>query len=129
MAESYFGENAAPHIKTCSTPFCIPPSKCSTPPKNAVPGMQNHRKSIIDIYLETRPTWISFFQGSFWFFKIFSSSISYRAICDVLCFLMGCIGDKVKMDIKINFIHAISNYNYQTPIRSKFIMYSCLLQA
>ena len=37
------------------------------------------RKSIIDTYLATRPAWISFFQGSFCFFKIFSSSISYRA--------------------------------------------------
>ena len=86
------------------------------------------RKSVIDADLATRPVWVSFFQGSFSFFKIFSSSISYRATCDLSFFLTGCIGDKVKMDIKVNFINAISNYNYQTPIRSKFVMYICLSQ-
>ena len=47
------------------------------------------RKSIIDTYLATRSAWISFFQGSFWFFKIFSSSISYRATCDLSFFSYG----------------------------------------
>ena len=50
-----------------------------------------------------------------------------HAICHF--FLMGCIGDKVKMDIKNTFINAISNYNYKTPIRSRFIMYSRLSHA
>ena len=59
------------------------------------------RKSVIDTDLATRPVWVSFFQGSFSFFKIFSSSISYRATCDLSFFLTGCIGDKVKIDIKI----------------------------
>ena len=47
------------------------------------------RKSIADTFLETRPAWISFSQGSFCFFKFFSSSIGYRTTCDLLFFSYG----------------------------------------
>ena len=47
------------------------------------------RKSIADTFLETRPALISFSQGSFCFFKFSSSSISYRATCDLSFFSYG----------------------------------------
>ena len=47
------------------------------------------RNSIADTFLETRPAWISFSQGSFCFFKFFSRSFSYRATCDLLFLSYG----------------------------------------
>ena len=47
------------------------------------------RKTIADTFLETRAALISFSQGSFCFFKFFSSSISYRATCDLSFFSYG----------------------------------------
>ena len=47
------------------------------------------RKSIIDTYLATRPAWISFFHGSFWFFLK-----TYLALLDtelhVICHFFLC---------------------------------------
>ena len=97
--------------------------------KKAIRITQFSRKSIIDIYLQTRPAWISFSKDHFGFLKSFLALLvtELHAICHFL--LTGCIGDKIKMGIKFIFIKAIGNYNYQTHIRNKFIMYSCLSHA
>ena len=87
------------------------------------------RKSIIDTYLQLDPPGSVFSKDHFVFLKSFLALLvtELHAICHF--FLTGGIGNKVKMDLKNNFIYVISNYNFQTPIRSKLIMYSCLSYA
>ena len=80
--------------------------------KKAIRITRFSRKSIIDTYLKTRPARISFFQGSFCFFKIFSSSISYRATHDLSFSSYGLYWRYDQNGHKIHFIKTIVTVSY-----------------